>query len=97
VELLREVAPDAAAGALSAALASSVERDAAELDALSLHGFRDVAGDEVRRRVARQGGGPTVASGFAALGAAERADGPEHGFRPARAMLVARFLAQECR
>ncbi|MGV9366614.1 Cas10/Cmr2 second palm domain-containing protein [Amycolatopsis sp. NPDC003731] len=97
VELLRAVAPDAVAGAWSAALASSVERDAAELDALSLHGFRDVAEDEMRRRVARQGGGPEVAAAFAALGAAERADGPERAFRPARTMLVARFLAQECR
>ncbi|MFI5592851.1 Cas10/Cmr2 second palm domain-containing protein [Amycolatopsis sp. NPDC051758] len=96
VDLLRAVAPDAAAGALSAALASSVERDAAELDALSLQGFRDVAEDEMRRRVARQGGGPEVAAAFAALGAAERAEGPEHAFRPARTMLVARFLTQEC-
>ncbi|WP_103349704.1 type III-B CRISPR-associated protein Cas10/Cmr2 [Amycolatopsis sp. CA-128772] len=97
VELLRAVAPDAAAGALSAALASSVERDAAELDALSQRGFRDVAEDEMRRRVARQGGGPAVAAASTALGAAERAEGPQHAFRPARAMLVARFLAQECR
>lgn len=96
VSTVMSLVPDAAAGALSARLASSMEDDRAELESLA-DAHVAVLRAEVRRRVARQGGDTAVADALVAAGQVERVHDGRRRFDPVPVALVARFLAQECR
>lgn len=97
VAALRRIAPDPAAGELSARLAAGLEHDRVELDELARARWGDVLAAEVGRRVIRHDGDATVAELLTALGLAERSGATGQLFHPRPAALVARFLSQECR
>lgn len=93
--LLTRIRPGPAAGALSAVLASELERDEQMLRELAAEDHRELLQAELIRLVRRHGGTRDAGTALYTLGLSER--GAKGDFTPAPAALVARFLAQEAR